>query len=153
MTLVWRDNLTVDGSIIDEDHRHLIEIINRFEELGADGLTNDEGLEILYALKFYAQTHFKREESIQNEIDYPYRESHAQEHKHLIRTLELAFDDVKKQGNILNASVVKEITDLLKQWLVDHIIKSDLRMKPFIEARSFEKSNLEKLSDIEIEFS
>jgi len=62
MTIQWREKMTIDDGVIDQDHRHLIDIINRFENAAKDGLTLSEGLEILFALKFYASTHFKREE-------------------------------------------------------------------------------------------
>lgn len=31
-----------DGGIIDQDHKHLIEIINRFEDVASDGLDREE---------------------------------------------------------------------------------------------------------------
>jgi len=32
MALVWRDQLSVGNNVIDSDHKHLIEIINKVEQ-------------------------------------------------------------------------------------------------------------------------
>ena len=63
--ITWRDKMSINnGGVIDQDHKNLIEIINRFGEIAADGLDKEEAAEILYALKFYTQTHFGREEQL-----------------------------------------------------------------------------------------
>ena len=33
MSLVWRDQLSVGNNVIDSDHKYLIEIINRVEQI------------------------------------------------------------------------------------------------------------------------
>jgi len=97
MTIQWREKMTIDDGVIDQDHKHLIDIINRFEKTAQDGLTLNEGLEILFALKFYASTHFKREEQLQRLIDFPFFEAHKREHEELIEKLTEIIDELKRR--------------------------------------------------------
>ena len=46
----WRKKMSVDGGVIDQDHKHLIEIINQFEKFAERGLTREQGMEILFTL-------------------------------------------------------------------------------------------------------
>ena len=65
----WSDRISVDGGVIDADHKHLIMISNLFLTSGSD--TSHEALcEIIDDLEHYATAHFRREEDIQHAIDH-----------------------------------------------------------------------------------
>lgn len=149
MPIEWRQRMSVDGGLIDQDHKHLIEIINRFEEIAADGLNTAEANEILYALKFYAATHFDREERVQRLIDYPYRDAHAKEHEELIRVLDEIIEGVRQGEQQDDEESRLRLTQLLHDWLVTHIIGSDLRMSPFIQGFKEGDLGLGALKDVE----
>ncbi len=149
MTIEWRRQMSVDGSVIDADHRHLIDIINRFENFVVDGLTADEALEILFALKFYAATHFKREERLQKLSLYPHDEAHAQQHEDLLGRLDGIISDLKEAGDRPLNEVAAETSQLLREWLIHHVLESDLKMKPFVEAMRKEAEAMGALADEE----
>src|SRR6266545_3261240 len=68
----WRREMSVDNGIIDDDHRHLIDIINSFSYHRARGRADlPHAMDCLNALKFYANTHFAREERLQLMVGYP----------------------------------------------------------------------------------
>jgi hemerythrin-like metal-binding protein len=146
--ITWRDQMSVDGGIIDSDHRHLIEIINKFEERADGEATEDELIEILYALKFYASTHFKREETLQRLTHYPHHDRHCQEHKELAARLEAIIADTRKALAGDTKKAVAETGALLKSWLVDHVIGSDLRMSSYIHAARKAGEAMELLGDV-----
>lgn len=132
MTIEWRQQMSVDGGKIDEDHRHLIDIINRFEVETPHFTGTDDAMEILHALKFYCKTHFEREEQLQRLSAFPFATAHAQEHTDLVKQLDTIIDKTRNcgEGEIIEISTM--MTELLKDWLIGHVVKSDLRMKPYI---------------------
>ncbi len=146
--ITWRDQMSVDGGIIDSDHRHLIEIINKFEERAHGKATEDELMEILYALKFYASTHFRREEALQRLTHYPHHDRHCGEHRELAARLEAIIADTRKALAGDTKKAVAETGALLKSWLVDHVIGSDLRMSSYIHAARKAGEAMELLGDV-----
>jgi len=148
MTINWRDKMSVDDGVIDQDHKHLIDIINRFENTAKDGLSLDEALEILYALKFYASTHFHREERLQVLIEFPFCDAHKKEHQELLEALDDIITDVKFSNDDSHTKIARDTAVLLRDWLVDHILQSDLRMRPFVDALRREGRNMEDLASI-----
>jgi hemerythrin-like metal-binding protein len=128
----WRSSMAIDGGVIDHDHRHLIDIINRFGEhvsLGTAGVS--AAVDVLHALKVYAETHFVREEGLQRLIDFPEADLHHDEHQRLLTTLGGIIAKTSSVTEADTATVVPELISLLRSWLLDHVIKQDLRMKPY----------------------
>ena len=133
MPILWREAMSVDAGVIDRDHKALIAIINEFGDdlpyIGArDHLRN-----IVSKLENYANMHFRREEALQVSINYPEYDVHRQEHVRLIDALsgvreQLAMTQERELG-----VVHKRLTEFLRRWLIDHVIKVDLRMKPFAD--------------------
>jgi len=149
MPIQWRNKMSVDGGLIDADHKHLIEIINKFESFSKDGLSVDEAMEILYALKFYASTHFKREERLQLLAGFPYAESHKLEHEELLGQLDHVVEEFRTLAPDANhQEYVKETAELLRHWLIDHVLNRDLTMKGYVELLRRETAGMETLSDM-----
>lgn len=146
--IAWREQMSVDGGIIDSDHRHLIEIINTFESRAAGKASAEDLIEILYALKFYAATHFKREETLQRLTHYPYHERHCGEHKDLVARLESIIAETREAMAGDPRKAVAETSELLKSWLVDHVIGSDLKMSTYIHAARKTGEEMELLGDV-----
>lgn len=128
MPIEWRDEMNVDNGIIDDDHKFLIQTINAFEVAITKQKTNliiNQGLKLL---KHYTIVHFQREEELQLKSQYLYYDAHVKEHKELIKRLDEIIQQYKKDNNYSS----KKLLEFLKDWLISHIINSDLRMKPFI---------------------
>jgi len=150
--ITWRDKMSIDdGGVIDQDHKHLIEIINRFSKVAADGLDTDEAAEILYALKFYTQTHFGREEQLQFLASFPYADAHHQEHADLIKTLEEAIQHFRSSDVDQQIQVKQEIEEMLHDWLINHILHSDLKMRKYVDSMKKHAPNFGALKDLELD--
>lgn len=131
--ITWRDEMSVDGGVIDDDHRQLILVINRFTGAEGDGATPKQLASILLELRHYASVHFRREESLQQAANYPYLSAHRHEHHDLtVRLNQIieAFQAAPTTGD--GRALRAEIGDLLRTWLINHVISSDLRMRPFV---------------------
>ena len=128
--IVWRDEMCIGVSAIDDDHKQLFNIINEFEA----SKTRKAAESTAKKLFAYTQSHFKREEDLQSEYLYPLR--HDQKHDHSVIIKELralikhAFIDTKQS----DADVIANLSTLMHQWIVGHVIQSDMKMRPFFKA-------------------
>lgn len=158
MPIEWRPEMAVDQGVIDYDHQVLIAIINNFCSPGADKDELSRMQNVLKRLDHYARIHFAREEKLQAVVRYPYCDAHHQQHRGLIRQLEqfrqmLApfvqpedeGDKSSEKSDIPLSTLRAKIDVLLHDWLVDHVVKSDLRMKPYAKTIAQHGYGLEPL--------
>lgn len=137
--------MVIDGDKIDDDHRHLIEIINQFEYDAEHGSTGESVADALHALRYYTKIHFRREEELQRVSSYPYYDAHKHEHADLMKKLHKVEKEAASSAASLQKQALVDIIQLLRSWLLEHILQSDMRMKPYVEAM---QSHAKKLKDI-----
>lgn len=132
MTIEWRPGMTIDNGAIDDDHRYLISLINDYECLMAEGFDQTAILKILDSLRYYTIYHFTREEATQRAVDYPSAESHAAEHKRLIDCVDYAIRLLSRDITSDRREEIKgQVARLLQNWLISHILKHDVTMRPY----------------------
>ena len=119
--ITWNDDLAVGNAFIDSDHRKLIGLVNDLHDAMAEG----KGKEVLGAtlsnLIKYTAAHFKREEDEMARIGYSGAIAHRQEHEKLVREV-LSLQQKFNDGNAL---LTVKVSKFLKDWLVEHIMKTD----------------------------
>ena len=131
MLLQWSKDLAVGHPIIDSDHQMLVNIANDLEHAAHSGAGAEAVGRALGRLVQYIETHFKREEELFMESNYPHKEKHQQNHRDiekLMRGFQAAFEqdpDAVDLDNLLN---------FLKEWLVKHIGKLDKGYAPYVKA-------------------
>lgn len=135
MPIQWREQLSIDGGMIDQDHKTLFAIINRFEAVQA-GLDAAVMLNrVLNELERYAAEHFRREQQLQRKVAYPYAQAHGQQHAELMRNVALARAEFAAATSRGDLAIFREhMSSFLHDWLLDHIIRNDLLMKPYVKA-------------------
>lgn len=139
MPIHWRDKMSVGSKVLDADHKVLIRILNTFEEqtqAGADYAVLDATFR---HLADYTRDHFAREEQIQKDIGYPFRDVHAEQHRALVARLLRAYKRLKDRRQAAEAAGVRQDHDcyadllaILNGWLVEHILQEDMKLKPYI---------------------
>ena len=135
MPIEWRDKLSVGDSTLDADHKALIRIINEFEEKADQGFDRAVLSDTLKRLLDYAREHFAREERLQARINYPYYDRHCQEHRRLLKEVEAFARSYMVNAEIeMDNGVKVTILQFLRDWLINHIIEQDLKMRPFLGA-------------------
>lgn len=142
MTIAWREAMNTGDPTIDADHRHLVDLINAFEAALAGGgaIEHKRIARVLLGLVEYTGEHFKREEDIQLAVRYPYHDSHRRSHRDVLKKLSAIVGDYTKTPDGPERDrMVRDLGAFLKEWLVDHIIQSDLRMKPYIQQMQQQK--------------
>ena len=133
MPVQWRPAMAIDQAVIDDDHRYLISLINSVEALCSRDFDQAALLKVLDSLKYYTVYHFTREEAAQRAVSYPDADAHAAEHKRLIETVDRVIALVSQEiAPDKHERIRAEISALLKGWLVEHIIKHDIPMRPYV---------------------
>jgi hemerythrin len=134
MSLVWREQLSVGNDAIDSDHRYLIDIVNRVEQ-GMITKNHKSLMAALDSLSRYSQEHFAREEKIAKAAGYQQVPDLNQSHEALSRQLEEVKTEIGQMQE-WSPEVVDRFTRLLRSWLIDHVVKEDLLMKPTLQKLS-----------------
>ncbi len=117
----WDDKHSVGISIIDDEHKEFIAIINKVVVIKEHNDNPEEVREILYEMIKYALKHFATEETYMEKFNFPEFQLHRNEH---LDFTDKAFTNLNKviMGDYQMAN---EILEYLKQWLVNHIQKTD----------------------------
>jgi len=144
MTVQWREAMSVGDPVIDADHKHLVDMINEFESAVAGAINHKQIAHVLLGLVDYTGAHFKREEEIQVEVRYPYYDSHRHSHRDVLKKLTSIVQVYIQAKGLERDRLIRDLGAFLREWLVDHIIQSDLRMKPFIEKHQADLAQAEK---------
>ncbi len=123
MGLAWGEHLATGIEAIDGQHRELFERLNTFLAACDAGQGKDELLGMLQFLDDYVVFHFRAEELIQEECDYPDRVRHRHYHRMFIERLA----SLKRRFLIEGPTVelVAEINRFTIGWLIDHIGEKD----------------------------
>ena len=127
--LCWRDSLSLNVPAVDQDHKRLFELLNRVRFLDLAGDDPQAIADALAELLLYAQTHFRREERLMALGKYPGIAAHARIHRQFTdRVTEIAAR-FRANPSIFR---VRDIYQLLADWLVDHVLGEDMLLKPYI---------------------
>jgi hemerythrin len=119
---------------VDEQHRHLVQVINRFGELvmrqeGASG----EAVESVFAeLAAYAQYHFAEEEALMDGMRLDPR--HVAQHQHSHSTFMQEVSQLHQGVIANNLGAARSLLQFLTHWLTYHILGSDQAMAKQIAA-------------------
>ncbi|MCF8211847.1 MAG: hemerythrin family protein, partial [Rhodoferax sp.] len=126
MGLQWREQLSVGNDLIDADHQRLIEIINLAEH-SLRTVNRGELIKALDQLFKYAQVHFVLEEKIATAVGYPEIARIHASHQALLTRLTQVTREI---GAHWDAATAEHFGSFLREWLVNHVIKEDMLLKP-----------------------
>ncbi len=123
----WESSYELGIEHLDKQHQGLVKGLNALHDAMKAGKANEAIAEILNALIDYTATHFKAEERLFHRFNYPDSEKHIAEHAQFINEV-LSFKDDYEKGRAL---VSIKVLYFLKNWLVKHILGSDMEYKNF----------------------
>ncbi len=117
----WEDKFSVGISMIDEEHKKLIAILNK--AILAKESNDDPKVirDVLREMVDYALAHFRTEETYMKKFNYPEYQNHKEEHRDFFVETIAYHDKVFEADNQL----ATEILEYLKWWLVNHIQVTD----------------------------
>ena len=126
--LVWDESLETRIPHIDAQHQKLVSLINNLDQAVQDGTG---GLLVSYVLQElirYVKDHFEDEEQLMLRRRFPGLTDHRREHDIFasrLKEIHATFQD----GDALSATIL----DFLKEWLVNHIRRTDQVYAAFIQ--------------------
>lgn len=139
--LIWSEDLSVGVEEIDADHKALVELLNKVSD---HTLSYREVGGVLNELLAYTAGHFQREEAVMKACGFPQLAEHAQVHQALAaKATNLAHDWQQSQ----NPEIISELLDLLRAWLVKHIMEEDKAIGRHIHGHEAEVDNALKEID------
>ena len=127
--IAWRQQLAVGVTTIDDDHRRLIEYLNNLDQaINQDDFNSFLAGTTLMQLLEYTREHFAREEMLMEKIGYPELDQHKAEHKRGVMLLMRLGREFSENPT---RSSARHLYDFTADWLVNHIIQSDMKIAPF----------------------
>jgi len=111
---------------VDNQHRKLIDAINRFTEACTKGEGRKQIEETLRFVVAYTQDHFKDEERIQEQYGYPGVTKHKWIHAQFIQHITGLVHKFQQTGPTV--TLVGELSKTLGDWVVNHIRIEDKKI-------------------------
>ena len=119
--ITWDQSYGVKVKRCDEDHQKLFALINALHDAMRRGQGRSVIQQIVSELSSYTETHFRAEEALMEQANYPALSAHRVEHQRFVaRVAQFQKDlDAGTGGNSV------AVLEFLKDWLAKHIKKLD----------------------------
>ena len=124
----WTNDLALQITDIDVQHKKLVNLINELHSAMSDGRSQAFILDVVSRLKDYVNTHFTFEERLFENSGYPKCREHKSTHQSFVDKVN-AFERDLKAGRV---TVSLEVMHFLKEWLVKHIQGTDRQYAPYV---------------------
>ncbi len=125
----WSKQFSIGVEEVDNDHRKLVNLVNKIHAMNSrEEKDLDRVLDLFEELLSYSRWHFRHEERLMQNYGYPEFFNHKKEHGDLEQ---LATELYEK---LLNGdeSIIDKLMLFLKNWLMDHIVGTDMKMGRFL---------------------
>ncbi|MCX7255785.1 MAG: bacteriohemerythrin [Polaromonas sp.] len=129
--MLWSDDYSVRIGEIDGQHKWLFDATNRLHDETIKEVHSCQVIgEIIEGLMEYTMNHFIMEEELFQRYGYPQAQVHKAQHDKFTATIMHTLTDFES-----GAVVEAEVLDTLKNWLVQHILKTDTAYVPFLKEK------------------
>ena len=123
--IIWSDGFLIGIEELDYEHRSLIEEINKLHRELIEVVDMDRIGETLGNIHARMQAHFALEEHVMVSCEYPHYPEHKAEHDRLLDEYTEHMIKFKKSQTLGDR---KAMEDMLRLWIVNHILTSDKKM-------------------------
>jgi hemerythrin len=126
----WKDEYSVGNSLIDKQHRELIQMTDELYTACRQGGGAEKAsfIRTIHGAVRYVKEHFSTEEKIMKQVNYPDYEVHKKEHEDFIAEVLLQAKNYENNNPFVPAAFVK----FLLEWIVTHIAGSDRKYVPYL---------------------
>ncbi|MGE4504933.1 MAG: bacteriohemerythrin [Desulfovibrionaceae bacterium] len=125
----WGGKLVLGVQEIDRQHRRLVDLVNALYSGMRSGKAGDVMGELLSQLVEYTVYHFDHEEKLFAKHGYPEAKAHHEVHE----KLKAQVGDFVGKYQSGKAEVSMDLMIFLRDWLTDHIMRTDRRYAPFLK--------------------
>ncbi len=130
--MAWSDELTVGDEGIDTDHMILIALLNEAASRIAERADRAVLTAAIGRLLAYTVLHFEQEERVMERSGYPDRIAHKAQHD----ALRQRAATLKRRLEAGETSVGDDLLALVREWLFEHIQRSDKRIGAHLAQQS-----------------
>lgn len=129
--MAFTDALKVNHPDIDTQHQRWISIINKVYETFSTTRDKDAFGPILKELIDYTVWHFGFEDKMMKKYNYPDKDGHMSIHTKFIKEVQDLYTKFDRGEDIIGVNVL----EFLKDWLANHIMKTDKKLSAFLDGR------------------
>lgn len=126
----WDDRLSVGVKALDEQHKVLVESVNKLHTAMLKGQARSVVGELLNTLAKYTVDHFATEEKLMISTQYPDLALHKLQHQELTRQVGEHVARFDKGDITLSVGLLNFLSD----WLVNHIQGDDKKYGPWLNS-------------------
>ncbi len=127
----WDPSYSVGIAKIDEQHKKLFALVNELYEAMHAGKAADIIGKVFASLLDYTRTHFADEERLLSVNGYSDLAAHKKLHEDLTKQVADLADKFKQTG--VAPSI--QVSSFLRDWLKNHILGTDKKYAPFLNAK------------------
>jgi len=120
---IWKDCYKIGHSMVDEQHQYLFDLANKVVE----AKTKSDLTKCIMLLYKYIREHFRDEELLMRDVEYPHYQEHKQIHNMLLDKMNEISEKVGQ-----DALAKDEIKEFMEDWLLDHILLKDGALGDFL---------------------
>ena len=126
--VTWDESYSVCVESIDTQHKKMMSMINDLHNTMMDGEPTPKIAEVLKRLESYTEEHFRYEEEIFDQYNYPQADEHKKQHNDLVQRVKAFRDRITNHQE----KVGEELLNFLLFWLGNHIKKVDRQYIAFM---------------------
>ncbi len=125
----WSDKFVLDNSVVDEQHKCFLSLVNEFYFALSIGKANEEIAGTIIMLQTYSQNHFKTEEKFLNQINY----NDIEQHNFAYETFKITVDELEERYKSKEGidTLAFDIMDFIKNWFQNHTLPTCKKIKTF----------------------
>ena len=132
MSYKWDESLETGHEKIDTQHKQLIETLNSLIAASQEGKDKEEIFKVVDFLLEYTILHFKAEEVLQLQYNYPDYYVHKKYHEEFKVTATELNKQLIETGP--TPEMINYVTNIIGEWFIHHIKGDDFRMAAFIKS-------------------
>lgn len=132
MTIGWNQTLSIGVLEVDVQHKLLFDKFNAFLDAYQTKKDSEEALRMFWFLEAYALTHFRDEEKLMQQVNFPDYLAHCQKHKAFGDEVGKLKERLRVEGP--SQSLFATMAKFVSGWLVEHISTTDKAIGRFVDS-------------------
>ena len=127
----WNDSLLIGVTQVDDQHRKLIESIEKLIEACKEGKDKEGIRRTLDNTIILVKEHLRDEENLMERCAYPGLSTHKRLHAQFIMRVDALHAEFKNTGP--NVAMTGKLNVALADWFINHITTDDKKLGEFIQ--------------------
>jgi hemerythrin-like metal-binding protein len=125
-SIQWLPKYNIGDKKIDSDHQTLVKMLIELQVSKERCLDRDETEKLFDKLEAYSDNHFSYEEELLEKINFPFLQSHIKDHQFFRNMITKWRNDEKIDCKS------EKISTFLTEWLFEHILHYDMKVKEYL---------------------